>query len=91
VARAGGLVERADTLAFLGLNRTRAYFALDVSGLEAPEREPALRGLGAFQDLRAVGPLLDRSHGAVLAYARGLMHWHRRHRFCGVCGQPTEA
>jgi NAD+ diphosphatase len=88
--RVGDLVERADTLAFLGLNETAAYFALDVSALEAPEQEAAVQDLGIFQDLRAVGPLLERSQGAVLAYARGLMHWHRRHRFCGVCGQPTE-
>jgi NAD+ diphosphatase len=27
----------------------------------------------------------------MLAYARGLMHWHARHRFCGVCGSPTES
>ena len=29
------------------------------------------------------------SEGGLLAYARGLMHWHQRHRFCGVCGSPT--
>jgi NAD+ diphosphatase len=23
------------------------------------------------------------------AYARGLLHWHARHGFCGVCGAPT--
>ena len=22
-------------------------------------------------------------------YARGIAYWHERHRFCGVCGQPT--
>ena len=42
-------------------------------------------------DLRSVGPLLAREEGGLLAYARGLMHWHQRHRFCGVCGSPTES
>ena len=28
---------------------------------------------------------------ALLAYARGLMHWHRGHVFCGLCGNPTES
>ena len=28
---------------------------------------------------------------ALLAYARGLMYWHRRHRFCGVCGAATDS
>jgi NAD+ diphosphatase len=84
------LVARAGTLAFLGLNETRAYFALDVSSVEAPERELGLAEIGDFRDLRTVGPLMERWEGAVLAYARGLMHWHRRHRCCGACGWPTE-
>ncbi len=28
------------------------------------------------------------SEAAILAYARGLMHWQSRTRFCGVCGSP---
>src|SRR5262249_4560440 len=28
---------------------------------------------------------------SLLAYARGLMHWHARHGFCGVCGSRTES
>ena len=27
----------------------------------------------------------------MLAYARAILHWHRQHRFCGVCGQPTRS
>jgi NAD+ diphosphatase len=34
---------------------------------------------------------MDRRQGAMLAYARGLIHWHRRHRFCGRCGSPTQS
>lgn len=89
--RAAVLVEQAHTLAFLGLNGRQAYVALDLSELEAPESESSLAGVGVFEDLRAVGPLIDRTEGALLAYARGLMHWHRRHRFCGLCGHPTKS
>ena len=89
--RAAMLVEQAHTLAFLGLGGKQAYVALDLSGLEAPETDPNLAGVGVFEDLRAVGPLIDRTEGALLAYARGLMHWHRRHRFCGLCGHPTSS
>jgi NAD+ diphosphatase len=32
-----------------------------------------------------------RGEGSLLAYARGLIYWHGRHRFCGVCGSPTLA
>jgi len=77
----------------LGLREERAFFALDLSAREAPleairsPREPPIE----FADLRRVGPLLARPDGALLAYARGIVHWHGRHRFCGVCGSPTRS
>lgn len=76
---------------FLGRDGDAALFAFDISMVEAPEQIPAISGHGVFQDLRAVGPVLSRQEGAILAYARGLLHWHKRHRFCGLCGSPTES
>ncbi|MFZ5791557.1 MAG: NAD(+) diphosphatase [Pseudomonadota bacterium] len=93
--RAATLIEAAVELALLGLEPGPAgdiaYFALDLSALETPERHPELEGQGRFADLRSVGPLLGQAEGQLLAYARGLMHWHQRHRFCGVCGAPTRS
>ena len=83
------LMDGEPTLVLLGLVEKVAHFALDVSHLETPEAEAPIAGAGRFADLRAVGPLLPRDQGALLAYARGLMHWHHRHRFCGACGAPT--
>ena len=80
-------VAQADTLIFLGLYEEVAHFAIDLSGLETPPLEE----IGVFQDLRAFGQLISHADGAVLAYARGLIFWHQRHRFCGVCGSPTES
>ena len=76
---------------FLGRDGGTVLFAFDVSILEAPDEVPTIAGRGAFQDLRAVGPVMSRREGAILAYARGLLHWHKRHRFCGVCGGPTQS
>ncbi len=45
----------------------------------------------AFADLRGVTPRLSADDAAMLAYARGILLWHRRARYCGVCGAPTEA
>ncbi len=45
---------------------------------------------GAFQDLRRVGPALGADDASVLSYARGMVYWHQQHRFCNVCGHPTE-
>ncbi len=73
----------------LGLVGETAHFAVDLSALAEEEVQARVAGLARFVDLRAVGPLIARNEGALLAYARGLMHWHDRHRFCGACGSPT--
>ncbi len=75
--------------ALLGIAGEQAVFALDLpgGGVEPPD----LSRWGRFTELRQVGPILARSDAALLAYARGLMLWHRRNRFCGVCGGPTRS
>jgi NAD+ diphosphatase len=77
----------------LGLAGEVAYFAVDVSHLEGGENGPALAEAvsATFLDLRLVGPRLARAEGGMLAYARGMLTWHRRHRFCGQCGAPTRS
>ena len=83
------LVEQSETVIFLGTRNGAAHVAVDLSHLEEDAAAAAVDGTGAFMDLRQVGPVLERFEGSVLAYARGLMHWHQRHRFCGVCGSAT--
>ena len=83
---------------FLGLEGGaeggRAVFAADVPGeagearQESPSDSP-LDGAGEFLDLRGVGAMLGQGDGALLAYARAIVTWSRRHRFCGTCGSPT--
>jgi NAD+ diphosphatase len=80
------LIARAETVILLGVEGDVAHFALDLSVLD----ENAATELGDFQELRGIGPLLPQRDGALLAYARGLAYWHQRHRYCGVCGAPTE-
>jgi len=36
------------------------------------------------------GGLLPAEEAEVLAYARGMLYWHRRHRYYGSCGRPTQ-
>ncbi len=80
------LIARAETVILLGVEDEVAHFAVDLSGLD----EHAATALGDFQELRGIGPLLPQRDGALMAYARGLAYWHQRHRFCGVCGSPTD-
>lgn len=83
------LLPEAGAQVFLGMAAEQAYIALDLSHLEEPHDHAALNGAGEFHDLRAVGPLMAPNEGSIMAYARGLMHWHGRHRFCANCGSPT--
>jgi NAD+ diphosphatase len=85
---------------FLGLIDERAHFAFDVSAIEAPlemVRSPALAAAGIaeagvrFADLRQLAGRLERREGSLLAFARAMLFWHSRHRFCGLCGSPTRS
>ena len=84
------LLAEADHVTLLGLDGDIAYFAADISQADETARD-ALAGAGEFHDLRRVSALMVGPEAALLAYARGLMHWHRRHVFCGLCGNPTES
>lgn len=75
------------TPVFLGISGERPVFATDIADLD----DPPLRMGEEFADLRQIGALLDRSEGAILAYARGMVHFHRTHRFCCRCGGRTES
>ena len=83
-------METATTSVLLGVRNEVAHFAIDISPMEAHEVNE-LRADGEFVDLRSVGAVLDRTEASILAYAKGIMHWHSRHLFCGVCGSPTES
>jgi NAD+ diphosphatase len=101
----GGSVAAEEHLArggvvFLGVIEERAHFALDLSPIETPLEmlhSPARAAAGIteatvrFADLRQLGPHLERREGALLAFARAMLFWHARHRFCGLCGSPTRS
>jgi len=70
---------------FLGLDGETGVFAVDLS--DAGETAAArLAGASAAVDTRQLFPALDAQRAAALAYARGLLRWHRDQRFCGACG-----
>jgi NAD+ diphosphatase len=43
-----------------------------------------------LRELRPLAPLLQADAASLLAYARALVLWRARHRFCGVCGAPNQ-
>ena len=72
-------------LLLLGRFRGRLCFAAELEGEAAPAVSPDAR----FEDLRAAGALLPQDEAGLLACARALVLWRRRHRHCGSCGAPT--
>ena len=82
------VVVRADEIVLLGLRGETPYFAADISSMDE-NAAAKLCGVDEFTDIRNCGSTMARDAGAVLAYAKGILIWHRRHRFCGDCGHPT--
>lgn len=88
-ARVAGRFE-PPALTFLGINSGVGYFTVDASELDEPLAELGIEAARP-EDLRKLGPVAPPFEAALLAYARGMAYWHRRHRFCGLCGSPTAA
>ena len=74
---------------FLGIVDGIAHFALDISSIGDPAHELDLGGTLEFKDSRTAAMLLPIPDTGVLAQSRSQLDWHRRHRFCGACGNPT--
>ena len=64
---------------FLGLSAGQAWFALEaatLSGVDVPR----------WIDLRSAAAQWPADLASLFAYARGMLYWHARNRYCGVCG-----
>ncbi len=70
-----------DEALFLGRDNGVSAFAVDLGGRARPGAR--------FVELRSVGGLMPADEAGLLAYSRGLIFWHQRHRFCGACGHET--
>lgn len=62
-------------------------FAYEIESTEPPQLGPRTR----FEDLRLLASMLSPAEAGLLGYARGMVLWRARHRFCGVCGAATLA
>jgi len=87
-----GCAPDADNAIFLGLYQDRAVFALELGFDEGGETSgPDLARLaGEFVDLWQVGRRLDAVEAGILAYAKAMIGWRNRHRYCSLTGEPLE-
>lgn len=71
----------------LGAIEQRACFAVS---LTSPELPPLGDDVEA-RDLRSIAGELPAHEAGLLAYARAMLYWRERHRFCGRCSAPMRA
>ena len=90
-SHAAAVVEGANQLVLLGCDGDgAAWFAADLTA-DGRDAIAQIAGFASLLPLRRVGAVLPPGDAAILAYAHGIVYWHRRHRFCGVCGSVTES
>jgi NAD+ diphosphatase len=105
VDSASPVLAHADRPLFLGMDDGVPRFAADISdwspeaGAEAvqagffdPSRQthPALGEDHGFVELRGVMLALSPREAELAATAKAVLHWHRSHRHCAVCGAQSE-
>lgn len=84
----------------LGVGREGPVFAIDEGPpIREATRPPLIGWEGRLGDVSAVAEgrvglreavaALPQDEGGIVAYAAEILNWHRRNRFCSVCGQPT--
>jgi NAD+ diphosphatase len=89
-APAADLLAACGQPVFLGVHAGGAVFAADLSELDEPAAL-SVSGASAAADIRALFADLSGPDAAALAYAKGMLGWHREQRFCGGCGGKTQA
>ena len=67
-----------------------SVFAIDFNKLRFSTQEE-ITEMGQWQGLRKVTANLSAIDASVLALAKGLVHWHISHQFCGQCGHSNRS
>ncbi len=82
------MIQKEAAPILLGKIKHITYFAADLPSKDSrvPDK---LASHGQFEDLRKAGAILDGKDSVLLAYARAMIFWQHRNRFCGDCGSPN--
>lgn len=89
------LLQRAD-IQQLDSIETRIYLgefnAAHIFGIEL-SHDPQVHGISPdwFENFRGLMNNLSNDEAALLAYAKGMTEWRKRHRHCGICGAANRS
>jgi NAD+ diphosphatase len=75
-----------DDMILLGDYQGLAIFTTEIESV----LPPPLEGGAEFTDLRLAAALLPHDEAGLVAYARAMISFRHRHRFCGSCGAATQ-
>ena len=78
-------MRNSTNLILLGRFGEIPIFACEIESPEPPQLKAGTR----FEDLRMVAAILPADEAGMLGYARAMIAWRSRHRFCGSCGAAT--
>ncbi len=80
-----------DQVVLLGIEDGRALVGVDIDDLTNEPALDAMRTDDAVRkmSLRDAGTALSQPESGLAAYLVALLGWHRKHRFCSVCGTLT--
>jgi NAD+ diphosphatase len=72
---------------FLGEFESRFVFAVP---FESNEKKP-LAAHGEFLGLRDLTAMVNEMDAGLLAYAKAMVSWRKRHSYCGICGAASRS
>ena len=76
-----------DDAIYLGQRAGKNVFTLRIPD----QPEPVMPLRSAFGNFRSLISDMPADDAALLAYAKGMVEWQRRHRHCGTCGSPNRS
>lgn len=78
-------LDRVEESVYLGRFKNEHIFGI------ALNRPPEEHGIDTslFENFRGLMGNLAVDEAALLAYAKGMIEWRNRHRYCGICGAPN--
>ena len=74
-------------LIFLGLAGEAPVFAFAAADCE--DTAPTIPGNAQFEEVRSAAMIVPHEQASILAQARALVDWNKRHQFCSTCGYQT--
>ena len=75
---------------FLGIYKNRYRYAIEVSNKEYSDKSLAADSHLKFVDVRTCGEILSDIESGIAAQARMQMLWHKKYKFCSVCGSENQ-